>query len=119
VGVTDNNDGRSVALVDLWNRGVLTWWCANQRGPALVLKNTAVVDNKWISFELEGTASNRAQLELKSRCFLDGKQQVQTLTGAADSVRRTKERLHFGLGKKSARREGRDTWPSETDTNNN
>ena len=32
VGVTDTHDGRSVALADLWNRGVLDVVVANQRG---------------------------------------------------------------------------------------
>ena len=40
VGATDSYDGRSVALVDLWNRGVLDVIVANQRGPVLIYKNT-------------------------------------------------------------------------------
>src|SRR5688500_15677493 len=36
VGVTDRFDGRSVALVDLWNRGVLDVVAANQKGPLLI-----------------------------------------------------------------------------------
>ena len=42
VGVTDTHDGRSVALADLWNRGVLDVIVANQRGPLLLYKNTVV-----------------------------------------------------------------------------
>ena len=38
VGVTDNFDGRAVALADLWNRGVLDAVVANQRGPLLFIK---------------------------------------------------------------------------------
>ena len=40
VGVTDTYDGRAVALVDLFNRGVLDVVVANQRGPLLLYKNT-------------------------------------------------------------------------------
>ncbi len=40
VGATDTYDGRSVALADLWNRGVLDVVVANQRGPLLIYKNT-------------------------------------------------------------------------------
>ena len=62
VGVTDTYDGRSVALADLWNRGVLDVVVANQRGPLLIYKNTVAPENKWIDFELEGTASNRSAI---------------------------------------------------------
>ncbi len=44
VGYTDTHDGRGVALVDLWNRGVLDVLVANQRGPLLVYKNTVPPD---------------------------------------------------------------------------
>ena len=56
VGVTDTYDGRSVALADLWNRGVLDVVVANQNGPLLVYRNTVAPDNEWIEFELEGNA---------------------------------------------------------------
>ena len=39
VGVTDRYDGRSVAVADLSNRGVLDVIVANQRGPLLLYRN--------------------------------------------------------------------------------
>ena len=45
VGVTDTYDGRSVALADLWNRGVLDVVVANQKGPLLLYKNTVASEN--------------------------------------------------------------------------
>ena len=55
VGATDTYDGRSVALADLWNRGVLDVVVANQRGPLLIYKNTVKPGNEWVEFALEGT----------------------------------------------------------------
>src|SRR5262249_54115516 len=52
VGVTDVYDGRSVALADFSNSGKLDVVVANQKGPALLYKNTVAPDNKWIDFEL-------------------------------------------------------------------
>ncbi len=75
---SDTYDGRSVALVDLWNRGVLDVVVANQRGPLLIYKNTVTPENKWIDFELEGTASNRSAIGAEVRLFWNGQQQVQT-----------------------------------------
>ena len=39
VGVTDRYDGRSIAVADLSNRGVLDVIVANQRGPLLLYRN--------------------------------------------------------------------------------
>src|SRR5207253_2097691 len=45
VGVTDEYDGRAVALADLFNRGVLDVVVANQGQPALVYKNSVPPGN--------------------------------------------------------------------------
>src|SRR4030095_15268382 len=97
VGASDNYDGRSVALVDLWNRGVLDVVVANQKGPLLVYKNTAAPDNKWIAFELEGSASNRSAIGAEVRLFWDGQQQVQQVCGGSGFCGQNQRRLHFGV----------------------
>ncbi|HZJ45471.1 MAG TPA: CRTAC1 family protein [Pyrinomonadaceae bacterium] len=99
VGVIDNNDGRSVALVDLWNRGVLDVVVANQKGPLLVYKNTAATDNKWTDFQLEGSASNRSAIGAQVKLFWNGKQQIQSVSGGSGFCAQNDRRLHFGLGK--------------------
>jgi hypothetical protein len=99
VGVNDTYDGRSVALVDLWNRGVLDVVVANQRGPLLVYKNTAAPENEWIDFELEGTASNRSAIGAEVRLFWNGREQAQQVAGASGFCAQNQRRLHFGLGR--------------------
>ena len=99
VGANDVHDGRAVALVDLWNRGVLDVVVANQKGPLLVYKNYATPDNKWIGFELEGTASNRSAIGAEVRLFWNGHQQVQQVSGGSGFCAQNQRRLHFGLGK--------------------
>ena len=54
VGATDRYDGRSVALADLSNRGVLDVIVANQRGPLLMYRNEVAPGRAWIGFDLEG-----------------------------------------------------------------
>jgi enediyne biosynthesis protein E4 len=112
VGVTDVYDGRSVALVDLWNRGVLDVVVANQRGPLLIYKNSATPDNKWIGFELEGTASNRSAIGAEVRLFWDGHQQVQQVSGGSGFCAQNQRRLHFGLGKNPRLEKAEIRWPS-------
>jgi hypothetical protein len=112
VGVGDVYDGRAVAMVDLWNRGVLDVVVANQRGPLLIYKNTVAPENKWIGFELEGTASNRSAIGAEVRVFWDGKQQVQQITGGGGFCSQNQRRLHFGLGKNPRLEKVEIKWPS-------
>ena len=112
VGANDEYDGRSVALVDLWNRGVLDVVVANQKGPLLIYKNNATPDNKWIDFELEGTVSNRSAIGTEVRLFWNGKRQVQTVSGGSGFCAQNQRRLHFGLGKNPHLEKAEIRWPS-------
>ncbi|HET9478433.1 MAG TPA: CRTAC1 family protein [Pyrinomonadaceae bacterium] len=112
VGAGDVYDGRAVALVDLWNRGVLDVVVANQKGPLLIYKNTVAPDNKWIGFELEGSASNRSAIGAEVRVFWDGRQQVQQVTGGSGFCSQNQRRLHFGLGKNPRLERVEIRWPS-------
>jgi hypothetical protein len=112
VGATDTYDGRAVALVDLWNRGVLDVVVTNQRGPLLIYKNTVAPENKWIDFELEGTASNRSALGAEVKLFWSGHQQVQSVSGGSGFCGENQRRLHFGLGKNPQIEKAVIRWPS-------
>jgi hypothetical protein len=117
VGATDTYDGRSVALVDLWNRGVLDVLVANQNGPLLLYKNTVVPENEWIEFELEGTptnqgGSNRSAIGAQVTLFWSGQQQVQEVSGGSGFSAQNDRRLHFGLGKSPHIEKAVIRWPS-------
>jgi hypothetical protein len=112
VGATDTYDGRSVAFVDLWNRGVLDVVVANQKGPLLVYKNTVSPENRWIDFELEGTTSNRSAIGAEVRLFWNGQQQVQQVSGGSGFCAENQRRLHFGLGKDPTVEKAAIRWPS-------
>ena len=112
VGVGDNYDGRSVALVDLWNRGVLDVVVANQKGPLLLYKNTAAPENRWIDFELEGTASNHSAIGAEVKLFWNGKQQIQSVAGGSGFCAQNQRRLHFGVGKNPRVEKAEIRWPS-------
>ena len=112
VGVTDMYDGRSVVLVDLWNRGVLDAVVANQNGPLLVYKNIVTPENRWIEFDLEGTASNRSAIGAQVALFWNGQQQVQEVSGGCGFAAQNDRRLHFGLGKNLQIEKAVIRWPS-------
>ena len=112
VGASDVFDGRSVVLVDLWNRGVLDVVVANQRGPLLIYKNNVTPDNKWIDFDLEGAASNRSAIGAQVRLFWNGHQQVQQVSGGSGFCAQNQRRIHFGLGKNPQIERAEIRWPS-------
>jgi enediyne biosynthesis protein E4 len=112
IGVTDTYDGRSVALADLWNRGVLDVIVANQGGPLLLYKNTVAPENAWIEFALEGTASNRSAIGAQLTLFWNGQRQVQNVSGGSGFAAQNDRRLHFGLGKNPKIEKAVVRWPS-------
>ena len=114
VGVTDVFDGRAVALVDLWNRGVLDVVVANQNGPLLVYRNTVAPGREWIEFELEGTRSNRSAIGAQVTLEWNGHKQVQEVLGGSGFCAQNQRRLHFGLGEKPVLRTATIRWPSGT-----
>jgi hypothetical protein len=112
VGATDTYDGRSVALVDLWNRGVLDVIVANQNGPLLVYKNTVAPENDWIEFQLEGVKSNRSAIGAQVTLYWNNQQQRQDVSGGSGFAAENDRRLHFGLGKNSHIDKAVIRWPS-------
>ncbi len=112
VGATDVYDGRSVALADLWNRGVLDVVVANQNGPLLLYRNTVAPENHWIEFELEGSTSNRSAIGAEVTLFWNGQQQVQEVSGGSGFAAQNDRRLHFGLGKSPQIQKAVIHWPS-------
>ena len=112
VGASDVHDGRALALVDLWNRGVLDVVVANQKGPLLIYKNNVTPENKWIEFELEGSASNRSAIGAEVRLFWNGRQQVQSVSGGSGFCSQNQRRLHFGVGKNPQLEKAEIRWPS-------
>ena len=112
VGYSDLHDGRGVVLADLWNRGVLDMVVANQKGPALVYKNSASSDNGWIGFDLRGKTSNRSAIGAEVRVFWNGQQQLQQVSGGVGYAAQSPRTLHFGLGKEPKLEKAVIKWPS-------
>src|SRR5213082_2135861 len=114
VGVTDEYDGRAVALVDLFNRGVLDVVVANQRQPVLVYKNTVAPGNHWIGFKLVGARSNRSAMGAEVLLVAGGTRQLEVVDGGSGFASQNDRRLHFGLGRSAQVDSAVIHWPSGT-----
>jgi hypothetical protein len=78
----------------------------------LIYKNNVTPENKSISFELEGSASNRSAIGAEVRLFWDGRQQVQQVSGGSGFCAQNQRRLHFGVGKNPHIEKAEIHWPS-------
>jgi len=112
VGVTDRYDGRSIALADLSNRGVLDVIVANQRGPLLIYENRVAPERHWIQFELEGTRSNRCAVGAEVTVFFGGLCTVQAVLAGSGFCSQNEFALHYGLGANSAVEKVVIRWPT-------
>jgi hypothetical protein len=112
VGASDTLDGRAVVLVDLWNRGALDLVVANQKAPLKLYKNDVDPSNNWITFDLEGSRSNRSAIGAQVRVFWNGMEQVQEVSGGSGFAAQNDRRLHFGLGKNAKVDRVEIRWPS-------
>lgn len=114
VGVNDRYDGRGVALVDLFNRGMLDVVVANQNGPLILYRNEVDRENTWIAVELRGARSNASAIGAEVRVFWNGLQQLQVVTAGASFAAQSQRRRHFGLGDATAVERVEIRWPSGT-----
>ena len=96
-GVTDRLDGRAVAMADLFNRGLLDVVIANEKGRALLYKNTAHPSH-WIELKLVGTRSNRSAIGAEVTVEIGPGRQRQVVDGGSGFCSQNDRRLHFGLG---------------------
>jgi hypothetical protein len=119
--VTDRHDGRSVALVDVENHGVLDVVVANQRGPLLLYRNEVARGRDWIDFELEGgcttpegskSCTNRSAIGARVTVFWNGQSQLQEVSGGSGFCSQSQRRLHFGLGAGADIERAVVRWPS-------
>jgi hypothetical protein len=110
--VTDEYDGRAVALVDLFNRGVLDVVVANQNQPALIYRNSVEPGRHWIGFRLVGTRSNRSAIGAEVTVEADGARQLRVVDGGMGFSSQNDRRLHFGLGMTGRVDRAVIQWPS-------
>ena len=112
VGVTDDYDGRAVALADLSNRGAVDVIVANQNQPAILYRDYPDSTNHWLELKLVGTRSNRSAIGAEVVLEAPDLTQRRVVDGGSGFASQNDRRLHFGLG----RREWVDRivihWPS-------
>jgi hypothetical protein len=107
-------DSRSVALADLWNRGVMDVIVANQNDKLVLYQNHVDPDRQWIDFTLRGTRNNRSGIGAIVSLWWDSQVQSQVVSGGIGFSSQNQRRVHFGLGHAAAVDSVVVTWPDGT-----
>ncbi len=105
-------DSRAVAMVDLWNRGVLDVIVANQNNSVSILKNNVKEGNNWLALQLEGVESNKSAIGAKVTVVWVNNSQAQVVSGGIGFSSQNQRRLHFGIGTETQIEKVIIDWPS-------
>ena len=108
-------DGRGLALLDSDRDGRLDIVLRNFNQPAGLLRN-ASGSGHWVSFELEGTRSNRDAIGAKLRLRIGDRWQTRVVTAGSGYLSGSSLRQHFGIGDAIRADEVVIDWPSGEQT---
>jgi hypothetical protein len=108
------HDSRSVAMADLWNRGVLDVIVANQGDRLTVYRNHLDPGRQWIAFELHGNRNNSSAIGAIVSLWWDSHVQSQVVSGGIGFSSQNQRRIHFGLGNVTKVDSVEVTWPGGT-----
>jgi hypothetical protein len=89
---------RGAAFGDLFNDGRVDIVIENLEGQPMILRPQGGPANHWISFELEGTKSNRLALNVRVRITAGNLVQTDQVLSSGSYLSQNDLRLHFGLG---------------------
>ncbi len=89
---------RGVAIGDLFNDGKMEAVVENLVGSPMILRPEGGPQNHWISFQLEGVASNRMALNARIRVTAGDLVQLGEVLSGGSYLSQNDTRIHFGLG---------------------
>jgi hypothetical protein len=102
---------RGMAMGDLFNDGRVELVVENLIGKPMILRPEGGPPNHWISFQLEGTKSNRLALNARVKITAGDLSQTGEVISGGSYLSQNDLRLHFGLGNHSALDKAEILWP--------
>lgn len=96
--IQENRVLRGLAAGDLFNDGNVDLVVEDLDGAPMLLRNHGMPGNHWMSFELQGTKSNRLALGAKIKVVAAGATQTEEVRSGGSYLSQHDLRVHFGLG---------------------
>jgi hypothetical protein len=103
---------RGLAVGDLFNDGNMDVVVEDLDGKPMILRNHGVPGRHWVSFELDGTKSNRAALNARIKIVAGGMTQTGEIHSGGSYLSQNDLRVHFGLGAATKIDKVEIHWPS-------
>jgi len=103
---------RGIAVGDLFNDGKLEVVIENLKEQPTILRPEGGPTNHWVSFELEGTQSNRLALNARVKSFAGDLVQESEVLSGGSYLSQNDLRIHFGLGTNTQISKVEILWPS-------
>jgi len=103
---------RGVAAGDLFNSGNVDIVVEDLAGEPMILKNNGVPGRHWVSFELQGTKSNRLAIGARLRLVTGGVTQTEEIHSGGSYLSQNDLRVHFGLNSATKIDSLEIRWPS-------
>jgi len=104
---------RGLAVGDLFNDGNMDVVVEDLDGSPMILRNRGIPGRHWVSFELDGTKSNRLALNARLTLVAGGMTQTAEIhSGGGGYLSQDDLRVHFGLGTATKIDKLQIHWPS-------
>ncbi len=103
---------RGLAVGDLFNDGNMDVVIEDLDGKPMILRNHGVSGNHWVSFELDGTKSNRLALNARIKIVAGGMTQTGEIHSGGSYLSQSDLRVHFGVGSATKIDKVEIHWPS-------
>lgn len=103
---------RGLAAGDLFNDGNVDLVVEDLVGEPMILKNEGVPGRHWVSFELQGTKSNRLAIGARLKLVAGGMTQTEEIHSGGSYISQNDLRVHFGLGTATKADSLEIRWPS-------
>ena len=103
---------RGLAAGDLFNDGNVDLVVEDLIGEPMILKNSGVPGRHWVSFELQGTKSNRLAIGARIKMVAGGMTQTEEIRSGGSYLSQNDLRVHFGLNTATNIDSVEIRWPS-------
>lgn len=103
---------RGLAVGDLLNDGNMDVVIEDLDGAPQVLRNHGIPGRHWVSFELDGTRSNRLAINARVTLTAGGMTQTSQILSGGSYLSQNDLRVHFGLGAATKIDKLTIQWPS-------
>jgi hypothetical protein len=103
---------RGLAIGDLFNDGNMDVVVEDLTGGPMILRNHGIAGRHWVSFELQGTKSNRLAIGARLKLVAGGMTQTDEIHSGGSYLSQSDLRVHFGLGKATKIDSLEIRWPS-------